>query len=89
VAREVDPKDLTVADLMSRGPAAVEEGESIEQALRTMRRMGVRRLPVLGARGMLFGVLALDDVLDVLAGEIGELSGAVHNERTIEGVLRP
>ncbi|HUN75938.1 MAG TPA: CBS domain-containing protein [Steroidobacteraceae bacterium] len=89
VALEVDPKDLTVADLMSRGPAAVEEGESIEQALRTMRRMGVRRLPVLGARGMLFGVLALDDVLDVLAGEIGELSGAVHNERTIEGVLRP
>ena len=89
VAREADPKALTVADVMSQGPATVDEGDSVSQAVRTMRRMGVRRLPVVGSRGMLSGVLSLDDVLDVIAGQVGELSGAVHNEQRIEGVLRP
>jgi CBS domain-containing protein len=88
VAREADPTALTVADLMSQGPATVEEGASVAQALQTMRRMGIRRLPVVGARGTLTGVLALDDVLDVIAREVGGLSEAVHNEQRIEGALR-
>ena len=89
LAREADPKNLTVGDLMNQGPATAEEADSVAQALHTMRRMGVRRLPVVGTRGMLTGVISLDDVLDVIAGELGELSGAVHNEQRIEGVLRP
>jgi len=88
VAREADLKALTVADVMNQGPATVDEGDSVAQALRTMRRMGVRRLPVVGSRGMLVGVLSLDDVLDVIAGEVGDLAGAVQNEQRIEGVLR-
>jgi CBS domain-containing protein len=89
IAREADPKTLTVADLMTQGPATVDEGEPVAQALRTMRRMGVRRLPVVGSRGMLTGVLSLDDVLDVIAGEVGDLSNLAHNEERIEGALRP
>jgi CBS domain-containing protein len=89
VAREVDPKTLTAADLMKECPTTVDEEESVSQALRAMRRMGVRRLPVVGSRGMLRGVLSLDDLLDVVAREVGELSGAVHNEQRIEDVARP
>ena len=88
MARGTDPKLLTVADVMNEGPAMVEERESIEQALQTMRRMGVRRLPVVGAQGLLAGVVALDDVIDVLAAQLGDLSAAVRNEQRIEGVLR-
>lgn len=88
MARGTDPKLLTVADVMNQGPAMVEERESIEQALQTMRRMGVRRLPVVGAQGLLVGVVSLDDVIDVLAAQLGDLSGAVRNEQRIEGVLR-
>ena len=88
VAREVDPKMLTVADVMSEGPANIEETASVSQALKAMRRMGVRRLPVVGARGMLSGVLSLDDVLDVVADQVGELTGAIHNEQRIEDVTR-
>lgn len=88
IAKGEDPKQLTVADIMNRGPAVVDEAESLDQALQTMRRMGVRRLPVVGSRGTLTGVLSLDDVIDVLAREVGEASGAVQNEQRIEGVLR-
>ena len=88
VARNADPTLLTAGDVMSREPVVADEADSLGQALRTMRRIGVRRLPVVGASGMLIGVLSLDDVLDVLAAEIGEVSGAVRNEQRIEGVLR-
>lgn len=88
VARSADPTLLTAGDVMNREPVLAEESDSIEQALRTMRRMGVRRLPVVGSSGLLHGVLSLDDVLDVLAAEIGDVSGAVRNEQRIEGVLR-
>ncbi len=88
VARSADPRLLTAGDVMSRDPALVDESEPLDQALRTMRRMGVRRLPVVGSRGLLTGILSLDDIIDVLASEIGELSGALRNEQRIEGVLR-
>jgi CBS domain-containing protein len=89
VARGADPKLLTVGDVMSREPVTVNEKQSIAEAVRTMRRMGVRRLPVVGSRGEVIGMLSLDDVIDVVASEIGDLAGAIHNEQRIEGVLRP
>jgi CBS domain-containing protein len=88
VARGADPKLLTVGDVMSREPVTVNEKQSIAEAVRTMRRMGVRRLPVVGSRGEVIGMLSLDDVIDVVASEIGDLAGAIHNEQRIEGVLR-
>jgi len=89
VARGVDAKDLTVGDVMSREPVTVHEEQAIDEAVRTMRRMGVRRLPVVSSKGAVVGVLSLDDVIDTLAGEIGDLAGAMHSEQRIEGVLRP
>ena len=88
VARGADPKVLTVADLMKRYPAMVDEADPLEQALHTMRRMGVRRLPVVGAAGMLTGVVALDDMLTVLCGEGSEVVNTVRNEQRNETRLR-
>jgi CBS domain-containing protein len=76
---------FAVADVMTRDPTTADEGESVANALRTMRRMGVRRLPVVGSKGLLTGILSLDDVL---ATELAEVSGAIRNEQHIEGVLR-
>ena len=88
VARGADPKVLTVADLMKRYPAMVDEADPLEQALHTMRRMGVRRLPVVGSAGMLTGVVALDDMLMVLCGEGSEVVNTVRNEQRNETRLR-
>jgi Mg/Co/Ni transporter MgtE len=53
-----------------------------------MRRMGVRRMPVVGYRGELLGVLSIDDVLDTIAGELQNVAGAIRSEQVIEGALR-
>jgi CBS domain-containing protein len=89
VARETDPRALRVGDIMTQQPVTVSIADSIDKALRDMRRVGVRRLPVVGSRGELIGILSLDDVLDHLAGEFQNVAGSVRNERVIEGALRP
>jgi CBS domain-containing protein len=89
VARETDPRALRVGDVMTHSPVTVGVAEPVERALREMRRIGVRRLPVVGQRGELVGVLSLDNVLEVLAGELQNVAGSIRNERVIEGSLRP
>jgi CBS domain-containing protein len=89
VARETDPRELRVGEIMTQQPVTIGAAEPVEKALREMRRIGVRRLPVVGQRRELIGVLSLDDVLEVLAGELQNVAGSVHNERVIEGTLRP
>ncbi len=89
VAREADPRSLCVGDVMTPQPVVVSEAESLEKGLREMRRVGARRLPVVGTRGELVGIVSLDDVLDVVAGQLQDIAGSIRNERLIEGTLRP
>lgn len=44
---------------------------------------------VVGAKGQLTGVVSFDDVLDVIAAEMGETSGAVRDAQQIENALSP
>jgi CBS domain-containing protein len=89
VAREVDPRTLRVGDVMASDPVVVGENDSVEEALRRMREFGVRRLPVVNHRGELAGIVALDDVLKVLAGDALDIVGAVSSERALEARRRP
>lgn len=89
IARQIDPRSLRVGDVMTPQPVVVGETESVEKALESMRRMGVRRVPVVGSRGELVGVLSLDDVIDALAGELANVAGSIRNQQRIETALRP
>jgi predicted transcriptional regulator len=88
VAMQIDPSTLTVSDVMNRDPVVVAETDSVAKALGHMRRIGVRRLPVVGAQGQLVGVLSLDDVLETMADELNAIAGSIRNEQRIEVALR-
>jgi len=64
-----DPVTTTVAEIMSAPVVAVQETTPIEDGLSKMVGARVRRLPVLDVKGELVGILALDDVLELLAEE--------------------
>jgi CBS domain-containing protein len=89
VARQVDPASVVVGDIMTPNPVTIAETASIEEALQELRRTGVRRAPIVGARGELVGVLSFDDLLKVIAGETQDLVAAIRSERQIEGLTRP
>ena len=88
VARGIDPNTLRVEDVMTPQPVVALETEPLETVLPRMRRMGVRRMPVVGFKGELLGVLSIDDVLDTIAGELQNVAGAIRSEQVIEGALR-
>lgn len=76
VARKLDPDDTTVSQVMTVPVSSVSEDTPIESALRTMAGSKVRRSLVVDSDGRLVGLLALDDVLELLveeAGAIGDL----------------
>lgn len=70
VAKEVDPRDVAVGDLMARELLVAPEEEDIHDVIERMRFGGVRRLPVIDKEGALAGVIALDDLLEYLAEEL-------------------
>lgn len=89
VARGTDPRTLRVGDVMTRPAVIATESDSLKTALESMRRIGVRRLPVVGDRGQLVGVLSLDDIIDSLAAELTDVAGSIRTEQRVEAALRP
>ncbi len=89
VAVQLDPGTLTAGDVMSESLATVREDDDLFDALARMRQHGVRRLPVVNDTGALTGLLAVDNVLEVLAEEIDSVVRVVKAEQTKETALRP
>jgi len=81
VAPGRDPEATPVGDVMSAPVASVVEATPIEDALERMRVLRVRRLPVVDEQGALVGLLALDDVLELLAEETATIGAILRRAR--------
>jgi CBS domain-containing protein len=81
-------ESLLVSDVMSRDLATARADETLDGALKLMRTRGVRRLPVVSADGRLEGLVAFDDILEVMSEELGELVGLVAREQKRERDVR-
>jgi CBS domain-containing protein len=78
VAEARDPAATAVSAVMTAPPACIHESTPIEAALSHMAGAHVRRVVVIDDAKRLVGILALDDVLELLAEEaatIGRLLG--------------
>jgi CBS domain-containing protein len=89
VAKGLDPATLRVEDAMSTDLVLAREGDSLTDLLGLMRSKGVRRLPVADARGVLVGLVSLDDVLEVIAQQLDGLVAAMRTGRAREPDRRP
>lgn len=89
VAKAVNPALVTVGDAMSTDLVTTGEEASLLEALALMRRRGVRRLPIVQPNGVLIGLLALDDVLEVVAEELQGVVQAMASGRRREPAFRP
>ena len=84
-----DPALLAVEHVMSADVVTAREGDSLEELLTSMRRKGVRRLPVTTPQGVLVGLLTLDDLLPVTAEQLKAMASAIEVEQQRERKLRP
>jgi CBS domain-containing protein len=71
VADGRDPEQTRVGGVMTAPAVTIPESAPIETALGRMAGIRARRLVVVDAAGRLAGILALDDLLDLLVEEAG------------------
>lgn len=83
-ATELDPKVITIGDIMTSQLATVPESEGLLETMEVMRAKGVRRLPVVGGEGQLVGIVTIDDLLEILAEELTDLTRIVSKEQARE-----
>jgi CBS domain-containing protein len=88
LAEGIDEQKLTVGDIMSTGLVTVRESEGLFQTIQLMRAKGVRRAPVVDEQGALVGIVAVDDLLELLAEELNELVKLIAREQRREAELR-
>jgi len=88
VAPGLNPGAITAGDIMSGELVTTRESEGVLQALEIMRYKGVRRLPVVGEDAQVVGIIAIDDILEVLAEELTDISRIIARERHIEAANR-
>ena len=77
MAEKRAPGATRVDEVMTHHPRLLSEDMAIEDALSNMRQIGVRRAPVVDARGDLVGLLSLDDVLELITGELGDVGRVI------------
>ena len=70
-----------------RVPAGTED-HGVLETIEVMRFRGVRRMPIVEADGRLIGIVTIDDLLEVLAGELSDIARIVAREQTHEKQAR-
>ena len=89
IARDQEVSGLTVGDVMGPELLIARGNDGIWETILRMRAMGVRRLPVIDGKGLLMGILCMDDLLEFLASELSDLAKLIRREAGREKEIRP
>jgi len=89
VAASVDPASVSAGDIMSGDLFTATEDEDLMETIKTMRSKGIRRLPIVDDQARLIGMLALDDVLEIITEQLSDLVALVVREQQRERKARP
>ena len=88
VAPGLDPDVITVEDMMLSQITVGRELDGIADTIAVMRAKAIRRLPIVDAMGTLIGIVTADDLLQLLAEEMGALAAMIVREQRREVSLR-
>ncbi len=80
VANGLDERVLTAGDVMSTELVTLREQDGISEVLRLMRDNGVRRVVVLTGNGALAGIVAIDDILELVAEQMDTFARTLCSE---------
>jgi CBS domain-containing protein len=88
LAEDLGGEAVTVGDVMQTDVLLANEDQELMDAVKQMRDRGVRRVPVVDHLGELQGILALDDVVELLAEQLTDLVQLIGREQQLEGRRR-
>lgn len=74
LACDIPATELTVEDIMMKNPKLAREEDGVYELTQRMKAAGVRRMPVVDQFGTLTGLVAIDDLYQILAQEFSNLA---------------
>lgn len=83
IAGGLNAKTTEIRGIMTQPVRTIDEASPLQDALALMRGAGIRRLPVINSHNELVGIIALDDIIDLVSGELGEV------KRLLQAQSRP
>jgi signal-transduction protein with cAMP-binding, CBS, and nucleotidyltransferase domain len=84
VAQGMLPAQTVVGSVMSRPVMTLREDDGLLSALDKMSARGVRRAPVVDSSGRLTGLVAVDDLVTLLAREFAKIGALIRYEQAAE-----
>jgi CBS domain-containing protein len=84
VAAGVAPASVTVGEIMGPDLVTARESDETWETIQLMRQKGIRRVPVVDARGALVGIVTVDDLLEIIAEEVDGLVKVIAAEQSRE-----
>jgi CBS domain-containing protein len=84
LAPQVDTQAVTAGDIMSWELVQANVNDGVEEVIAVMCANGVRRLPITDEKGLLVGIVSVDDLIGWLAVSLQSLSRLTARERDIE-----
>lgn len=89
IANEVDINAVTIEDVMSFDLVTIKANDDLMAAVKQMRSHGIRRIPVVTEEGNLVGILAVDDIIDVITEQLVDIDQLISREQNKERKTRP
>jgi CBS domain-containing protein len=87
-AMDLNAGAITVGDIMCTDLMTARESEGVLETMQIMRYKGVRRLPIVSEQGRLVGIVTIDDLLELLSDQLGELAKVIMKEQAHEASVR-
>jgi len=87
MAKGLNPKEVRLHEVMTGAPIYLSERRGLDEFIGYMQEMAVRRIMAVDAEGRLIGLLSLDDLLLLLAEQLGSLAKVV--KRSVSPPPRP
>ena len=89
VTQNVAPEDVEAGDAVGPELITVTEDTGLYETVDLMRDHGVRRVPVVDTNGVLVGLFASDDALELLTEQLQHLVRLVVRQQRQESKRRP
>ena len=84
IALKLDPAVFSAGDLVNWEIITMREDQGVFDTIKQMGMHGIRRMPVVDQGGALVGIVSIDDLIQLLAEEMGNLAKLISKEQTQE-----
>jgi CBS domain-containing protein len=89
LAKEIDVSLFSIGEVMTFDLTTAWDEEDIIDTVKKMKLKGIRRIPVVDKEGSLIGILALEDLIELIAEQLGDLVALCRRGQKQEAEKRP